>query len=897
MDFINIQTRQEFDEMLADLNSAFIVVADTETNGLRYYRENYVISISLYFPEHNRAYNIPYRHGDGTVEVKWKNSPVPFDEMTWQGKTKTQLFLRYWWSKFHADNVGSGYFGNIPETWIDELKALWGREGVSYVFHNARFDLHMLGAEGFPTPDIVEDTMIALHLVHEDWRGIEVEAPYKNNGLWAMDENGNPFTKKQRGNRQLKWQAGLLRLPNFHVGESELNDARQAMEGVLADYIMAHVEGYANGTIDALDAYLDGLVYADIRKRKDGCLDKWGEKQYDRIFKKVALDSKANMWMLPSDKVATYAMLDTVLTWFLREELMPILEKWDNVELYHNTCEIQLKVAWVMENNGLQLDMNEARKQIKVYEPRITDLEQRFNDLAQALSEAYGTETVTCPVCEGTNTASEDIPFDVEPDDLTYCEHCDNKGTVEQNIVEPTVNVNSNKQLPAFLKAAVQISFPNLNEFIPDWVDGQTKASLVNEPIQVKQGQLEKANKEALRPFEDHPVVWLLFEYRKLKKTVNTYMYNWIDSRDANDIVRGSLDVTGTVAGRMSSYGEMGNLQNIPERNGYTIKKAIIARPNNILWAVDYGQLEARLAAWIAEVILPAQGAYHAEPIMTNLFESGEDMHAYVRDMINVREVMFSGMSTEDILIAYGEPVENKTPEQREAYVARKVCRQIAKTLNFGLLYRGTYCMIMNLLRIGETQAKHLEYEWRKLFPAFASAQQYYETLAQTWRVTPDGKGRGMFATQPITGRHRKMHMYSTSQTYYDSESDSWLTFNPQEANARKVWNNIVQGLGGWMSTNAMMNFANEVGYGGMKPYAQIHDALDGMCDVNELWRVQKLMEYMVDYDTRPTLTVDLEACPPNGNWQPYSKDNPLGMREVHDVPLWIESKGELGYE
>ena len=179
---------------------------------------------------------------------------------------------------------------------------------------------------------------------------------------------------------------------------------------------------------------------------------------------------------------------------------------------------------------------------------------------------------------------------------------------------------------------------------------------------------------------------------------------------------------------------------------------------------------------------------------------------------------------------------------------------------------------------------------------AFAMAQTYYHDLTLRKRAVPNGKGFGMYATQYITGRHRKLHMYPDEVVSYKKGYRE--VFNIKQINARKVWNNQVQGLGGWMSIDAALRYYREYSWQGMKLFAQIHDALDGQIRTDSLWRVGKLMEYMVDYplefEGRNLLLVDLDA---GMNWQPASEINPQGMKPVFDVDLWIDSQGVKGYE
>ncbi len=794
---INIQTRKQFDEMLDFLGTARIVVADTETNGLRHRREHCIISISIHLPEFNKTYNIPFRHGEGQINIRWGTKEAqPFDQLSWQGHAKNDLYLQYWFER----SAETTDFCNLPLEWMAELKEVWGN--ATYIFHNARFDLHMLDAEGFPTPDTVLDTMLLLHILFEDWRRI-----------------GH--------NRRLKYMAKFWDIEDAEVGEAELLTAITAFEDQLTQYI-------CHGNFD--NNKNDGLRYAPYKRAVDirdiSPNHDYKTPQYDRIKNKIKLNPKAHMWMLPSPKIAYYAMLDVVLTWKLHEKLMVEIKKWDNVDLYHNLCDYALKVAWVMEKNGIKIDIEEAYRQMAIYEPRMKEIEELF-----------------------------------------------------------PVNLNSPKALLPYLKEA--LSKPT--EIIPpEWIDPAIVSKLDNMGIDAS--RLRATDKAALEPYRYHPIVALITEYKRLSKSAMTYLKKWISAKDAHDIVRGNMNADGTVTGRFSSSGDTGNYQNTPDKKGYYIKQVFVPYNDDwIIFALDYGQLEARIAAWIAETLLPDLGAYSLNPnvtTMTELFNTGVDMHVYTRDMIDIKSVVYPNMAYTEIATINGIDPLSMTPHDLVVYVDHKILRQTAKTLNFGLLYSGTWRMVDKELKVGEAIARRLVEQWRETFPAFERAQAYYTELGMKKRLIPDGSAVGRYITQPITGRHRKFHPYSRNKAFIKDGITQY--FDQMLKAAEAGWNAMVQGLGGWMSVNAALKYQNEHTWEGIKLFAQIHDALDGNAHRNELHRVRTLMEYMVQYEVNPQLTVALEA---GKNWQPYSTANPDGLREVVDIRKWIESAGYHGYK
>lgn len=850
--FIDVQDRKTFDRALQDISEASIMAADTETNGLEYYTKHYIISVSVYLPEIDTGYNFAFRNGEGYVQIEWKNNE-PFDisadgfdydafaAMSWQGKAKKQVFLSYWFERYYADNKQE--YNNLPISWLDELKAVWAIP-ETHVYHNARFDLHMLEADGFPRPKTVIDTMIQAHLILEDWNNIEFDAPYTYTradvsrlkklgtpvvyGTWAKDANGVPLTKKQMGNRRLKWQSAYLQHRNLisreydaTEGETKLHEAKEQFEERLVDYIMGNLTDPTVATFLYAAVKRNGLSKVDAETVK---------KQHNRIRNKIELDSKANMWMLPGADVAYYAILDTWLTWKLHQWQVPILEKWDNVELAKTSNAINSKVAWLMEHNGAVLDKDAVQAEIARLKPQIEEVQLIFDDLC----EQYGLEPHT---------------------------------------------VASSKALPESL--AVLLGKELTQDVYPEWWSKPKPTKTYNVH------SLPNVRKETLDKYEENPVVQLVLEYRRMQKTSTTYLSRWLYAAGDGNIVRTGMKPDGTIAGRFSSGGLGGNWQNIPTRGGYRVAATIVPPSDEwMICGIDYGQLEARLASWIAEQLMPQWGVHNESPVMSDLFEGkydidklrkinpdidenkflkgdgSVDMHAFTREMVNVRDVVYPGMDNEGILLALGYDL-NAIEDAPEDIVSAH-CRHIAKTMNFGLLYGGTQYMLSKLLKIELAVAEPLVLAWRDLFPAFSIAQDYYTEQSLTRRKTPDGKSYAMYATQPITKRHRRMDRYKTWLRYM--EDGIWKGFNPREASAKKVWNNVVQGIGGYMTPYAVLRFLEDHGDTGFLPFAIIHDAVDFYVHRSHLDKVFTLMEYMVDFDVYPGLTVDLEYSPVN--WQ-----------------------------
>jgi DNA polymerase-1 len=109
-----------------------------------------------------------------------------------------------------------------------------------------------------------------------------------------------------------------------------------------------------------------------------------------------------------------------------------------------------------------------------------------------------------------------------------------------------------------------------------------------------------------------------IIEYREIAKLKNTYcdaLPKLIDPRTGR--LHTTLNQAVSATGRLSSTNP--NLQNIPIRSelGRRIRAAFVASPGYKLMSADYSQIELRVFAHIT-----------SDPVMTEAFERGEDIHA-----------------------------------------------------------------------------------------------------------------------------------------------------------------------------------------------------------------------------------------------------------------------------
>jgi len=147
---------------------------------------------------------------------------------------------------------------------------------------------------------------------------------------------------------------------------------------------------------------------------------------------------------------------------------------------------------------------------------------------------------------------------------------------------------------------------------------------------------------------DDHPIVADILAYRELSKLLGTYVEKLPALVGEEGRLHATFLQTGTVTGRMGC--ENPNLQNIPIKTEYgrRIREAFVARKGSLLAAIDYSQIELRVAAGLS-----------GDAKLVEVFKEGGDIHAAVASQV------------------FGVPPEAVSKEMRRR----------AKVINFGILY------------------------------------------------------------------------------------------------------------------------------------------------------------------------------------------------------------------
>ena len=217
-----------------------------------------------------------------------------------------------------------------------------------------------------------------------------------------------------------------------------------------------------------------------------------------------------------------------------------------------------------------------------------------------------------------------------------------------------------------------------------------------------------------------------LTTFSALSTTLNTFLLPLQTQCDSESRIHASLNLN-TETGRLSS--RRPNLQNQPalEKDVYRIRDAFAAPAGRRLIVADYGQLELRVLAHMANchsmiAAFKEGGDFHSRTAM--------GMYPYVREAVNRGEVVLEG----------GEGRETR-PRLKDVYASE---RRKAKTLNFSIAY-------------GKT-ARGLALDWNtSVEEAEATLQAWYEDRPEVkrWQQRTIEEAHHSGYSRTLMGRYR----------------------------------------------------------------------------------------------------------------------------------------------
>lgn len=223
--------------------------------------------------------------------------------------------------------------------------------------------------------------------------------------------------------------------------------------------------------------------------------------------------------------------------------------------------------------------------------------------------------------------------------------------------------------------------------------------------------QVESTSEEALAPYKDHPFVATLLKWREVTHR-GKLLVGLLEPSKRDGRIYADWDALGAGTGRMTCSNP--NLQQTPhELRGY-----IKPREGCVLIKADFSQIELRIAAALAE-----------DRRMLQAFREGTDLHRLTASQILSKP--FDGVAKEE--------------------------RQLAKALNFGLLYGmgaeglQTYALSQYGVSLPLERAK--EYR-EKFFATYPGLAKWHRETARALREAKN-RGAGGVVVETLAGRKR----------------------------------------------------------------------------------------------------------------------------------------------
>ncbi len=303
-----------------------------------------------------------------------------------------------------------------------------------------------------------------------------------------------------------------------------------------------------------------------------------------------------------------------------------------------------------------------------------------------------------------------------------------------------------------------------------------------------RESELEKLRGE-------HPIIENILEYRELKKLLSTYLDNLPPLLDKDGRLHADFLATGTTTGRMASQNP--NLQNIPlhSERGKAIRTAFVAPQGFSLVALDYSQIELRIAALLSK-----------DEKLCDIFRNGRDVH---------REVA-----------AY---VFHVSPENVDSEMRRR-----AKVINFGILYG----MGVNALRaqLGTSTAEaHKFYE--EYFGQFKTLSEYLESTK--------GFARKHGYTETLFGRRRQFPEMRSALPYVRAQAERMAINAPIQGTQADIIKKAMVRVDDWLKQEGIREDAHLL--------LQVHDELVYEIKTSEVERIGSKIKEIMEMVLPPT--------------------------------------------
>ncbi|NYV27534.1 DNA polymerase I [Streptobacillus felis] len=281
----------------------------------------------------------------------------------------------------------------------------------------------------------------------------------------------------------------------------------------------------------------------------------------------------------------------------------------------------------------------------------------------------------------------------------------------------------------------------------------------------------------------------LILEYREFVKLKSTYVEPLL-KLETNGRIHTTYNQTGTATGRLSSSNP--NLQNIPTRTeeGSKIREGFVASKGMKLLSFDYSQIELRVLAEISK-----------DENLINAYKNNLDLH---------------------------ELTARKLFMLKDDEVVSKVQRNIAKVINFSVLYGKTPFGLSKELKITVQDAKLYIDTYFKEYPKVRILLDDIIEKAQN-----DGYVETLFGTRRYV---------------YDINSSN---VNVKEQAKRMAVNTVIQGTAANIIKKVMKEIFDKLCNEDFKMLLQVHDELifEVREDLDYAEKIRNIMENTIKFE------------------------------------------------
>jgi DNA polymerase-1 len=292
----------------------------------------------------------------------------------------------------------------------------------------------------------------------------------------------------------------------------------------------------------------------------------------------------------------------------------------------------------------------------------------------------------------------------------------------------------------------------------------------------------------------NHPVVKLLLEYRKNAKFVQSFgesLLAHVDPKTGR--IHSDYQQIGAGTGRMSCVRP--NFQQIPSKgDGKIIRGLVKAKPGCVMLTADFSNIELRILANISK-----------DPAMCAAFNAGLDLHSETaRRMFNLKA-----------------DVDPKT----EMWKRDLSYRQIAKIINFMLIYGGSPFKLSKEIGIEVQEAEALVLAYFKAYPG-----------VKTWMMRTKREGLDSREARTLAGRYRPLVAPGPEPHYnWEDFHDKMAEWKKLRGRAeRQALNTPIQGTSADITKLALAIFSETVDPKLGRLVACVHDEIVVECVQDE---------------------------------------------------------------